>query len=91
MPTTPDQGFTVFGGYTLVGIESLLCLREACDDTGLTPADVADIFRGNALRLLAPHLRPPPFRRNLAVRSWPAAAGKASPAHRLAGEAGREL
>jgi glutamate-1-semialdehyde 2,1-aminomutase len=50
------KDLTVFGSYTLVGIESLLCLREACDDTGLTPADVADIFRGNALRLLAPHL-----------------------------------
>lgn len=41
---------------TLVGIESLLALREACEDTGLTRGDVEDVFRENALRLLAPHL-----------------------------------
>ena len=51
------QKLTVFGGYTLVGIESLMCLREACEDTGMTPADLQDIFRDNAMRLLAPHLR----------------------------------
>jgi glutamate-1-semialdehyde 2,1-aminomutase len=52
------KGLTVFGRYTLVGIESLLCLREACQDTGMTLADVQDIFCDNALRLLAPHLNP---------------------------------
>jgi len=41
---------------TLVGIESLLCLREACEDSGLTAGDIGDIFRNNALRLLQPHL-----------------------------------
>jgi glutamate-1-semialdehyde 2,1-aminomutase len=41
---------------TLVGIESLLCLREACQDAGLTGGDIDDLFRGNALRLLAPWL-----------------------------------
>lgn len=41
---------------TLIGIESLLSLREACEDTGLTRSDVEDIFRRNALRTLAPHL-----------------------------------
>ncbi|MBL9216550.1 MAG: amidohydrolase family protein [Opitutaceae bacterium] len=41
---------------TLVGIESLLCLREACEDSGLTQGDIEDIFRRNALRVLAPHL-----------------------------------
>jgi glutamate-1-semialdehyde 2,1-aminomutase len=41
---------------TLVGIESLLTLREACDDAGLTQKDVKDIFFNNALRLLKPHL-----------------------------------
>ncbi len=40
----------------LVGIESLLCLREACEECGLTEPDIQGIFRGNALRLLAPHL-----------------------------------
>jgi glutamate-1-semialdehyde 2,1-aminomutase len=50
------KDLTVFGSYTWVGIESLLCLREACEDAGMTPADVQDIFRDNALRLLAPHL-----------------------------------
>lgn len=43
-------------GFTLVGLESLLGLREACTDAGLTAGDVEDIFRRNALRLLAPHL-----------------------------------
>lgn len=47
-PTTTD--------LTLVGIESLLCLREACEDGGLTRGDIDDIFRHNALRTLAPHL-----------------------------------
>ena len=41
---------------TLVGIESLQSLREACEDTGLTQGDINDIFMGNALRTLAPHL-----------------------------------
>lgn len=53
----PDLGtdkLTVFGQYTTVGIESLLCLREACEDTGMTPGDLDDIFRENALRLLKP-------------------------------------
>jgi glutamate-1-semialdehyde 2,1-aminomutase len=41
---------------TLVGIESLLTLREACDDAGMTASDIQNIFLNNALRLLAPHL-----------------------------------
>lgn len=41
---------------TLIGIESLLSLREACEDGGLTRGDCEDIFRRNALRLLAPTL-----------------------------------
>ncbi|HRP57862.1 aminotransferase class III-fold pyridoxal phosphate-dependent enzyme [Agriterribacter sp.] len=41
---------------TLIGIESLLSLREACEDEGLTKADVEDIFMNNALRVLKPHL-----------------------------------
>ena len=52
----PAQKLTIFGSYTLVGIESLMCLREACEDTGMNPGDLQDIFRDNALRLLAPHL-----------------------------------
>ncbi|WP_051254298.1 aminotransferase class III-fold pyridoxal phosphate-dependent enzyme [Arenibacter latericius] len=44
---------------TLVGIESLLCLQEMCEDEGLTAEDVKDIFLNNALRLLSPHLPPP--------------------------------
>ena len=50
------RGLTVFGGYTLVGIESLLRLREACEDLGLNAADLRDLFHDNARRLLAPHL-----------------------------------
>lgn len=45
-------------GATLIGLESLLCLREACDDCGLRPADVERIFSENARELLAPHLLP---------------------------------
>ena len=45
---------------TLVGIESLMCLREACEDTGLTQGDLNDIFCANAKRLLAPHLAAAP-------------------------------
>jgi glutamate-1-semialdehyde 2,1-aminomutase len=51
----PDLGtdkLTVFGQYTTVGIESLMCLREACEDTGMTAGDLDDIFRENALRLV---------------------------------------
>jgi glutamate-1-semialdehyde 2,1-aminomutase len=41
---------------TLIGIESLLCLREAAEDCSLGETDIQDIFLNNALRLLAPHL-----------------------------------
>lgn len=37
---------------TFTGIESLLCLREACEDYGATAPDVRAIFYGNAHRLL---------------------------------------
>lgn len=47
------------GSMTLIGIESLLSLSEACEDEGLTKADVEDIFLNNALRLLKPHLPEP--------------------------------
>ncbi len=50
------QGAGKFGEFTLVGIESLLCLREACEACALTTGEVNGIFRNNALRLLAPHL-----------------------------------
>lgn len=57
-PETLSEGFAAptATDFTLVGIESLLCLREACDDAGLNSGDVNDIFLGNALRALAPHL-----------------------------------
>lgn len=51
-PEIAGDKLTVFGQYTTVGIESLLCLREACEDTGMTQSDLDDIFRENALRLL---------------------------------------
>ena len=44
--------------FTLVGIESLLCLQEACEDAGLTSGDINAIFRDNALRTLKPNLPP---------------------------------
>jgi glutamate-1-semialdehyde 2,1-aminomutase len=52
----PAQAVTQFENYTLIGIEGLLALREACDATGMNASDVQDIFHDNALRLLAPHL-----------------------------------
>jgi len=39
-------------GVTLVGIDSLLSLRHACEDVGLSRTDVDDIFFGNAKSLL---------------------------------------
>ncbi len=54
----PDFQAPTTTAMTLVGIESLLCLREACEDTGLTQGDIADIFLHNAQRWLAPHLPP---------------------------------
>jgi glutamate-1-semialdehyde 2,1-aminomutase len=51
-PEITGDKLTIFGQYTTVGIESLLCLREACEDTGMTQGDLEDIFRENALRLL---------------------------------------
>ena len=51
-PEITGDKLTIFGQYTTVGIESLLCLREACEDTGMTQGDLEDIFRQNALRLL---------------------------------------
>jgi glutamate-1-semialdehyde 2,1-aminomutase len=44
------------GDMTLIGIESLLCLREAAEDCGLGETEINDIFLHNALRLLDPHL-----------------------------------
>lgn len=41
---------------TLVGIESLLTIREACEEEGLTQTDISDIFYDNAVRVLQPHL-----------------------------------
>ncbi len=59
----PDYQAATTSDMTLVGIESLVSLREACEDAGLTRGDLDDIFRRNALRVLAPHLpesaRPP--------------------------------
>lgn len=39
-------------GMTLVGIESLLALREALDEFGATRKDIEDVFWNNALRCL---------------------------------------
>ncbi|MEJ1972440.1 MAG: aminotransferase class III-fold pyridoxal phosphate-dependent enzyme [Lacunisphaera sp.] len=52
----PDYQPPTSDGMTLVGIESLLSLREACEDAGLNQGDIEDIFCRNALRTLAPHL-----------------------------------
>ncbi len=52
----PDFKPATENEMTLVGIESLLSLREMCDDAGLTKNDIQDIFLNNALRLLKPHI-----------------------------------
>jgi glutamate-1-semialdehyde 2,1-aminomutase len=61
----PDYLAATTTEMTLVGIESLIALREACEDAGLTKGDVGDIFLHNSLRTLAPHLPaaavPPPL------------------------------
>lgn len=44
---------------TLIGVESLLSLHEACNNEGLTETDVKDIFLNNALRVLKSHLPEP--------------------------------
>lgn len=54
--TAKLEGSIPPNGESLIGVESLLCLREACEDAGLNDGDVQDIFRNNALRLLEPHL-----------------------------------
>lgn len=41
---------------TLVGLESLLTLKESCATLGLKKTDVKDIFYNNAVALLQPHL-----------------------------------
>jgi glutamate-1-semialdehyde 2,1-aminomutase len=43
---------TTTGQFTTLGLESLICLREACEETGMTDGDIQDIFCTNALRLL---------------------------------------
>lgn len=52
----PDYRPPTTSQMTLVGIESLITLREACEDEGLSAEEVEGIFRENALRYLAPHL-----------------------------------
>ncbi|HOW72519.1 MAG TPA: aminotransferase class III-fold pyridoxal phosphate-dependent enzyme [Phycisphaerae bacterium] len=44
---------TAHGSPTLVGLESLLALRQAAENTGLNIIDLQDIFHDNASRLLA--------------------------------------
>jgi len=57
-PTTANLDTTIpKSGGNLIGIESLMCLREACEDAGLNRGDIEDIFHDNALRMLAPHLK----------------------------------
>jgi glutamate-1-semialdehyde 2,1-aminomutase len=52
----PDYQAATASDMTLVGIESMIALREACEDSGLTRGDLDDLFLRNALRTLAPHL-----------------------------------
>ncbi len=52
----PATAVTSFENFALVGVESLLCLREAFEIGGFNASDAKDVFRDNALRLLAPHM-----------------------------------
>jgi len=52
----PSPAVTMFENSALVGVESLLCLREAFEIGGFRGPDARDVFRDNALRLLGPHL-----------------------------------
>lgn len=49
----PSNGISKLGDFTLLGIESLLCLREACESERIGGAAVHAVFRENAQRLLA--------------------------------------
>jgi glutamate-1-semialdehyde 2,1-aminomutase len=66
----PCKAVTAFEQFTLIGLEGLLSLREACDSAGLNRDDVEDIFRRNALRLLAPHLPGPAEKSPEGPRLW---------------------
>jgi glutamate-1-semialdehyde 2,1-aminomutase len=52
----PEHRAPTNNDLTLVGIESALTLREACEDAGLTQGDLDDLFLRNALRTLSAHL-----------------------------------
>jgi glutamate-1-semialdehyde 2,1-aminomutase len=52
----PSKAVSSYDSHTLVGIESLLCLREAFEACGFNAADAEDVFWNNAIRVLAPHL-----------------------------------
>ena len=54
----PATAVTQFENYALVGVESVMCLREAFEAGGFKAEDAKDVFNDNALRLLAPHLKP---------------------------------
>jgi glutamate-1-semialdehyde 2,1-aminomutase len=45
-------GISKVGEFTLLGIESLFCLREACESSGSSRQEVAAVFLHNAERLL---------------------------------------
>jgi len=48
----PAGAVSQIGNFTLIGIESLLCLREACLSRGSTTQEVEAIFLHNAQRIL---------------------------------------
>lgn len=52
----PAKALTQFENFTLLGVESVLCLREAFEACGFNAADARDVFWNNAVRMLAPHL-----------------------------------
>jgi glutamate-1-semialdehyde 2,1-aminomutase len=52
----PAKALTQFENFTLLGIESVLCLREAFEACGFNEQDRRDVFWNNGLRLVGAHL-----------------------------------
>ena len=56
----PSAAVAPMGEFTLIGIESLLCLQEACVDARLDETAIRAIFHDTAMNLLSSHLDKPP-------------------------------
>jgi glutamate-1-semialdehyde 2,1-aminomutase len=66
----PEYRSPTSSDMTLIGIESLTALHEACEDSGLSRSDIDDVFRNNSLRFLAPHLPAPARPERTGIELW---------------------